>query len=120
MRSVAVAIFSHNLSTANRSVLSTRLLRRNNLFGIRTAHRNVHTRRVSDLYRVGMYVGAGVFVVGGVSVFSYFSRNTPVSAAKSDTLDLHAKPTRMVSNKVFERTVLVLLCKRTISMMKFK
>jgi len=67
-----------------------------------------------------MYVGAGVFVVGGVSVFSYFSRNTPVSAAKSDTLDLHAKPTRMVSNKVFERTVLVLLCKRTISMMKFK
>jgi len=78
-------------------MLSMRSVRRNNLFEIRTAYRSVHTKRVVGLYRLGKYIGAGVCVVGGVSVFSYFS-STPVltsslSAAKSATA---AKPTRMV------------------------
>jgi len=96
LRLVFARILPHNLSVADRSVLSTRLLNRNNLFGIRTAYRNVHKRRPSDLYRVGLSVGAGMCVVGGVSAFLYFSRSTPVLAAKSDTQNQCTKPTRMV------------------------
>ena len=99
LRSMFVRIFSQNLLPANCSKLSIRSVRRSNLFEIKTAYRNVHIRRVPGLCRVGMYVGAGICVVGGVSTFSYFSSTpilTSVSAAKSATSHRSAKPMRMV------------------------
>jgi len=96
LRSVVVQFFSRNLTAADSSILSVRSSRRNNLFEIGTAYRNVHTRRLSGLNRVGMYVGAGMCIVGGASVLSYFSNTSPVSAAKSASPDQNAKPTRMV------------------------
>jgi len=100
LRSVFVRTFSQNLSTVDCSMLNVRSVRRINLFGMRTAYRNVHAKRVPGLYRVGMYVGAGMCVVGGASAIFYFS-NTPVltsslAAAKSASPDQNAKPTRMV------------------------
>ena len=100
LRSMFVRIFAHNFSAANCSVSSMRSVRRNTLIGLTTAYRNVHTRRVSVLYRVGRYIGAGMCLVGGASVFSYFN-STPattssVSAANSATPDRTSKPSRMV------------------------
>ena len=100
LRSVVIRFFSQNLSAVDCSILSTRSVLRNNLLGIRTAYSNVHTRRISGLYRVGTYVGAGVCLVGGVSVFSYFNSapvlTSPLFAVISSTPDQKAKPTRMV------------------------
>ena len=100
LRSMFVRIFAHNFSTINCSVLSLRSVPRNRLTGLMTVCRNVHSRRVSGLYRVGRYIGAGVCLVGGASVFSYY-RNTSVmtssvSAASSGIPDRTVKPTRMV------------------------
>jgi len=97
LRLLLFRILPQNLSFANCSTFSTRSLRRNNLSGIKTVYRNVHTRGVSDGYRVGLYAGVGLCVVGGVTAFSYY-RSTPVSAAKSSSLGDSAKPTRMVGS----------------------
>ena len=97
LRLLIFRILPQNLSFANCSTFSTRSLRRNNFSGIKTAYRNVHTRGVSDGYRVGLYAGVGLCVVGGVTAFSY-CRSTPVSAAKSSSLGDSAKPTRMVGS----------------------
>ena len=114
LRSAFVRIFSQNLLSADCSMLSIRSVQRSNLFGIRTASRNVHTRRFSSLYRVGVYVGAGICAVGGVSALSYFTQSvltSPLSAAKSVSPDQNAnKPTKMVYfNKLLETFYLFLV-----------
>jgi len=102
LRSVFAQILPQSLSVADCCLLTTRLLSRNKLPTMRTAYRNVHNERITGLCRVGVCVGAGMCVVGGASAISYFiNRSTPVSAAKSDTPDQRAKPTRMVFRKVF-------------------
>lgn len=99
LRLVFVRIFSQNFLSADCSMLSVRSVQRNNCFGIRTAYRNVHTRRFSSLYRVGVSVVAGMCTVGGVSAVTYFTQSmltSPLSAAKSASTDQNAKPTKMV------------------------
>ena len=100
LRTIFLRIFPQNLSVADCSILCTRSVHRTDLSGIRSACRNVRNGQMSTLCRLGMYVGAGVCLVGGASAFSHFS-NSPlltssVSAAKSATVDQNTKPTRMV------------------------
>ena len=102
LRSVFVRISSNNLSAASCSTLSMRSGCKNNVFAVRTAYRSVHTGRGSGSYRIGKYFGAGVCVVGGASVFSYFrlsntsDMTSSLSAAKSSAPDQSVKLTRMV------------------------